>query len=243
MTEAVQANLTSLPQHAGPRAVAAERAREAFFSSLSQELRWSLDHEERLVALEGAWQSVLGWRPERLHGWHWEEIVHPADRIRVARAFERLATTSGAERDVEIRLAQATGGYRLMQWTFVAGAGADSFLGLGHARTEDQASADLARRNAELSARVAQLEERYLAVERFAATAAHQLAEPLIVAESSAIMLAEELEDVLDATLRYRLDAIGRSSARTRRLVDALLADARSADQPLSLCRVEIAQV
>src|SRR4051794_8728845 len=226
MTEAVHTKITTLPPHAGPRAVAAERAREAFFSSLSRELRWSLDHEERFGALDGAWQCVLGWRPERLHGWHWEEIVHPADRIRVAKAFERLRAGGGAERDLEIRLAQATGGYRLMQWTFVAGAGADSFLGLGHDRAADQASADLARTHAELNARIAQLEERYAAVERFAAVAAHQLSEPLIVAESSAIMLAEELEDTLDATLRDRLDAIGRSSARARRLVDALLAEA-----------------
>jgi hypothetical protein len=60
VTEAVQAKITTLPQHAGPRAVAAERARTAFFSSLSRELRWSLDHEERFLVLEGAWQSVLG---------------------------------------------------------------------------------------------------------------------------------------------------------------------------------------
>src|SRR4051794_39347847 len=132
MTEAVHTKITTLPQHAGPRAVAAERAREAFFSSLSRELRWSLDHEERFLLLEGAWQSVLGWRPERLHGWHWDEIVHPADHARVARALDRLRSGAGAERDLEVRLAQATGGHRLMRWTLVAGSGSDSFLGLAH---------------------------------------------------------------------------------------------------------------
>src|SRR3954451_12464502 len=136
VTEAVEETMTTLPQHAGPRAVAAERARDAFFSSLSRELRWTLDREERFLVLDGAWQSVLGWRPERLHGWHWEEIVHPADRLRVATAFERLQAGGGAQRDLEIRLSRATGGYQLMQWTFVAGAGADSFLGLGHDRVE-----------------------------------------------------------------------------------------------------------
>src|SRR4051794_6984761 len=128
MTEAVQAKITtSLPPHAGPRAVATERSREAFFSSLSRELRWSLDDEERFLVLDGAWQSVLGWRPERLHGWHWEEIVHPADRTRVATALERLRSGGGAQRDLDVRLAHATGGYRLMQWTVVAGSGVDSF--------------------------------------------------------------------------------------------------------------------
>ena len=65
-------------------------------------------------------------------------------------------------------------------------------------------------------------------MEGFAATAAHQLAEPLIVAESGAIMVAEELGDDLDPELRARLDAIGRGAARARQMVDALLMDARS---------------
>src|SRR3954468_13765104 len=144
MTEAVQAKITtSLPPHAGPRAVATERSREAFFSSLSRELRWSLDDEERFLVLDGAWQSVLGWRPERLHGWHWEEIVHPADRTRVAQALERLRTVSGQERDIEVRVACATGGYQPMWWTIVPGLGADSFLGLGRDRGELPAAPEL----------------------------------------------------------------------------------------------------
>src|SRR4051794_1218067 len=167
MTEAVQTKTATLSPHAGPRAVAAERAREAreaFFSSVSRELRWSLDHDERFVALDGAWQSVLGWRPERLHGWRWEEIVHPADRMRVARAFERLRAGSGAERDLEIRLAPATGDYRLMQWTFVAGAGGGSFFGLGPDRTEGQATSHPARRNTQPTPPGAEAEERYAAL-------------------------------------------------------------------------------
>src|SRR4051794_29817793 len=184
MTEAMQAKITTLPQHAGPRALAAERARAAFFSSLSRELCWSLDHDERFLVLEGAWESVLGWRPERLHGWHWHEIVHPADRSRVAQALERLRAGSVAERDIEVRLARATGGHEPMQWTIVAGSGADSFLGLARDLGEEPTATELAQRNVELTARVAELEERYTSVERFAATAAHQLAEPLVIAES-----------------------------------------------------------
>ena len=65
-------------------------------------------------------------------------------------------------------------------------------------------------------------------MEGFAATAAHQLSEPLIVAESGTIMVAEDLGDALDPELRARLDAIGRGAARARQMVDALLLDARS---------------
>jgi signal transduction histidine kinase len=61
-----------------------------------------------------------------------------------------------------------------------------------------------------------------------AAAAAHQLSEPLIVAESGTIMITEELGEALDPDLRARLDAIGRGAARARQMVDALLMDARA---------------
>ena len=67
-------------------------------------------------------------------------------------------------------------------------------------------------------------------MEGFAATAAHQLSEPLIVAESGTIMVTEDLGDSLDPEQRARLDAIGRGAARARQMVDALLMDARSAN-------------
>jgi signal transduction histidine kinase len=79
-------------------------------------------------------------------------------------------------------------------------------------------------------------------MEGFAATAAHQLSEPLIVAESGTIMVAEDLGDSLDPELRARLDAIGRGAARARQMVDALLLDARS-DSGLELKPVDTAQI
>jgi PAS domain S-box-containing protein len=239
-----------LPQSPGSRA-AASRAREAFFASFSRELRWSLDDEGRFLLLEGAWQSVLGWQPEDLHGWYWHEIVHPDDRTRVGDLLIRLRGEGGCERDIELRLAVPAGGYRLMSWTLVAGSGEDSILGLGHDRTEypsDESHGtarprQLEDRNAELAARVTELEERYAAVERFAGTAAHQLAEPLVIAESSAILVAEELGAELDPMLRGRLDAIGRGAARARRLMDTLLADARTGGRPPELRSVDLEAV
>lgn len=239
--------MSSLP-HPAPRAVPPSLARDAFFASFSRELRWSLDCEGRFLLLEGAWQSVLGWQPAHLHGWYWEEIVHPADRDRVGGILHQVQDGGGCERDVDVRLSLPTGGYRLTSWTFVAGAGQDSILGLGHDRTDTAVSHKdvpvlLERRNAELAAQLRELEERYIAVERFAGTAAHQLAEPLVVAESSAILVADELGADLDPLLRGRLDAIGRGAARARRLMDALLADARTDGRPLKPCAVDVAAV
>jgi PAS domain S-box-containing protein len=235
----------------GPREIASTRAREAFFESLSRELRCTLDDDGRFLHLEGAWHSVLGWQPKELRGWHWEEIVHSADRVRVGKALTRLRASGGCERDLEMRLAAPTGGHRLTCWTMIAGSGPDSILGLGHDRTDQRteesrgrrAVGRLERRNEELAARLDELEQRYTAVERFAGTAAHQLAEPLVIAESSAILVADELGDDLDPLLRDRLDAIGRGAARARRLMDALLADARGGGRPLELVDVPLSTV
>jgi signal transduction histidine kinase len=237
------ANITSLPEP-GSWVDRSTRARDVFFTSFSRELRWSLDHEGRFLLLEGAWESLLGWHPEHLHGWHWEEIVHPADRDRVGKILRRVRESEGYERDVDMRLTLPMGGYRLTSWTFVAGSGPDSILGLGNDRTDGfdaesrrRAPSPLERRYAKTAARLDELEERYAAVERFAATAAHQLAEPLVIAESSAILIVEELGDDLDPMLRNRLDAIARGAARARRLMDTLLADARTADGGLPRLR------
>jgi len=235
----------------GPRDVASVRAREAFFESLSRELRCTLDDDGRFLHLEGAWHSVLGWQPKELRGWHWEEIVHSADRARVGKALSRLRATRGCERDLEMRLAAPSGGHRLMSWTMIAGSGPDCIIGLGHDRTEQRTQESrgrrsigrLERRNEELAMRLDELEQRYAAVERFAGTAAHQLAEPLVIAESSAILVAEELGKDLDPLLRDRLDAIGRGAARARRLMDALLAEARGVGRPLELVDVSLGKV
>jgi signal transduction histidine kinase len=82
----------------------------------------------------------------------------------------------------------------------------------------------------DLQRRVDELEEHSRSMEGFAATVAHQLSEPLVVAESGTIMVAEDLGASLDPELRARLDAIGRGAARARQMIDALLMDARSAN-------------
>jgi signal transduction histidine kinase len=227
----------------------ADDVREACFASLSRELRCALDADERFLHVDGAWRHLLGLEPADLRGWGWDAVVHPADRSRAAQAFARLRDDGGLERDLELRIALPDGGHRLTTWTFIAGPERATILGLGRCDTPEEATSRrtsrrtvvrLERDNERLAARVAELEERYEAVERFAGTAAHQLAEPLVIAESSAILVIEELEPGLDPLLRDRLDAIGRGAARARLLVDALLQDARSAEEPLEVAPVEV---
>ena len=252
VTEAAQVALAEIAHtRAKHRAIGSDRTREAFYASHSRELRCSLDEDARFFHVDGAWEPMLGWDPKELRGWHLEEIVHPADRARVAKTLARLRAARGCERELEMRIAAPSGGHRLISWTFIAGAGPECFIGLGHDRTDTRTDASrdrkaltrLERRNEELAVRVDELEELHVAVERFAGTAAHQLAEPLVIAESSAILVAEELGPDLDPLLRDRLDAIGRGAARARRLMGALLADARTAGRPLELSAVDVGTV
>jgi signal transduction histidine kinase len=240
-------HLAGLPKQnpRGRAPTAADDVREACFASLSRELRCALDADERFLHVEGPWRHLLGLEPADLRGWGWDAVVHPADRSRAAHAFARLRDDGGLERDLEVRIALPDGGHRLTTWTFIAGPERDTILGLGRCDTPEEATsrravARLERDNERLAARVAELEERHDAVERFAGTAAHQLAEPLVIAESSAILVIEELEPGLDPLLRDRLDAIGRGAARARLLIDALLQDARSAEEPLEVAPVEV---
>lgn len=99
------------------------------------------------------------------------------------------------------------------------------------------------QRIAALEELVSGLEHRNAALEGFAAMAAHQLSEPLVIMESSAILLGEDLDDDVNPLLRRRLDAIGTVAARCRRQMDALLLDARTADSPPELACVDVAEV
>jgi signal transduction histidine kinase len=87
-------------------------------------------------------------------------------------------------------------------------------------------------RHGELERRLAEQARRIADLEAFAATVAHQLAEPLVIAESNAIFFEDELGDVLNDITRDRLRLTARVSARARLLIETLLMDARS-DQPI----------
>ena len=79
-----------------------------------------------------------------------------------------------------------------------------------------------------LGARVAELERDYARLERFAVIAAHELSEPLVMTEAYATLLLERLGDKVDPESRSDLEALSRSAARMRLIVETLLHLARS---------------
>jgi light-regulated signal transduction histidine kinase (bacteriophytochrome) len=101
----------------------------------------------------------------------------------------------------------------------------------------------LEREAERLSARVAQLERENAALEAFAGVAAHELVEPLVITEAYATMISERLLEDEHAESRRDLATVARTVARTRLLLEALLHDARSADEHIGDGRVDLGAV
>ena len=241
--------MADLSQHhaaAGVRSFAFAEARDAAFAACSRELRFCLDAEGRLTHVEGPWQSLLGREPIALLGAHWRVAVSPFDHAAMRVAIEHVLSAREPV-ELDLRMDAETDAECVVHWSLLAGAGADFITAVGyeqdHALAAAQAeSARLRQRVRELESKVDVLSEHSRSMEGFAATAAHQLSEPLIVAESGTIMVAEDLGDTLEPELRARLDAIGRGAARARQMVDALLLDARSGSG-LALKAVDAGQI
>ena len=240
--------MADLSQHhaAGVRSFAFAEARDAAFAAYSRELRFCLDADGRLTHVEGPWQPLVGRVPSALLGAHWRVAVSPLDHAAMREAIEHVLSAREPV-ELDLRMDSDTAADCVVHWSLLAGAGADLITAVGY--EQDQAlaaaqaeSARLRQQVRELESKVDVLSEHSRSMEGFAATAAHQLSEPLIVAESGTIMVAEDLGDALDPELRARLDAIGRGAARARQMVDALLLDARSGSG-LTLKPVDAGQI
>jgi light-regulated signal transduction histidine kinase (bacteriophytochrome) len=96
---------------------------------------------------------------------------------------------------------------------------------------------------ARLAERVEQLEREKAALEGFAAVAAHELVEPLIITEAYASMVSDRLDEDAHAESRRDLAALGRTATRTRHLLEALLHDARSGERTLPRRPVDLGKV
>lgn len=91
-----------------------------------------------------------------------------------------------------------------------------------------------------LSARVQTLEREKASVEAFAAVAAHELLEPLILTESYVALVTERLVDESHAETRRDLDALARSARRGRMLIETMLYDARTSGRALERRPVDL---
>ena len=95
---------------------------------------------------------------------------------------------------------------------------------------------------AALKARIAHLERERDASEGFAALAAHELMAPLVLTEACVSLAGERRSDVAPDVLQA-LEVLGRGASRTRRLVEALLHEARASGRPLHRQAVDLAEL
>jgi light-regulated signal transduction histidine kinase (bacteriophytochrome) len=101
----------------------------------------------------------------------------------------------------------------------------------------------LERELEEMTARVEELERERAQCQDFAAMAAHELLQPLVMTEAYATQVSERAGRGLDLNSRHDLDAIVRISRRVRLLVDELLVSARETDRPLRREPVDVTEV
>jgi signal transduction histidine kinase len=98
----------------------------------------------------------------------------------------------------------------------------------------------LTARVAALEVEKAVLEADKAALESFAAVAAHELVVPLIMTESYTAIVGDRLAETDHVDSCEDLARLGRSAARTRRLVETLLHDARMSGRPLRFQPVDV---
>lgn len=94
-----------------------------------------------------------------------------------------------------------------------------------------------------LTSRVVQLEREKADVEAFAAVAAHELVEPMVMAEAYAAIVSDRLSGPEHADSRRDLDTLSRGMARMRLLAESLLYEARSSERKLEFEPVSMAEV
>src|SRR5215213_8859349 len=94
-----------------------------------------------------------------------------------------------------------------------------------------------------LASRVAELEQEKAQVEAFAAVAAHELLEPLVMTEVYASMVSDRLDSPEHDQSRADLQALGRVMSRLRLLTESVLHEARSAAHPIDRRLVRIGPI
>jgi signal transduction histidine kinase len=94
-----------------------------------------------------------------------------------------------------------------------------------------------------LTARVEELEREKAALEAFAAVAAHELVEPLVMTEAYVAIVTDRLDGASHADSRRDLATISRAASRMRLLLEAILHDARSIERRLDSRPVDLGTV
>jgi PAS domain S-box-containing protein len=183
---------------------------------LSTDLMLVADFQSQIHAVNPAWTSLLGWRPDDLIGMDFMSLIHPDDVAATAQETRALAEGIISVR-FENRYRQKDGGYRWVSWTAVPD---ERFLhGVGRdVQSEMEAAAVL--RQTEEQLRQAQKME---AIGQLTGGLAHDFNNLLTGISGSLELLkmrvAQGRTGDLDRFIDNALSGAGRAAAVTHRLL------------------------
>jgi light-regulated signal transduction histidine kinase (bacteriophytochrome) len=100
-----------------------------------------------------------------------------------------------------------------------------------HENHTERSTPDLVAHIEHLTSRVAELEREKTDIEAYAAVAAHELVEPLVMAEAYAAIISTRLGSTGNDDSIRDLEALSRGVARTRLLAVSMLHDARTSNR------------
>jgi len=198
----------------------AETKRNRFFT-LALDMLGIGDFDGRLLQVNPAWQSVLGYTEDELKSRNAIEFVHPDDRDAV---LQRAGTLIGGASIgyFEVRARHKDGSYRWIGWTAAAFHAEKLVYIFGRDVTERKLNEQkIESLNAQLRQRVQELTEINDELEAFSYSISHDLRAPLRSMQGFADALLEEQFDRLDDTGKEYAHRVVNSA----RYMDALLND------------------
>ncbi|QKZ05196.1 hybrid sensor histidine kinase/response regulator [Pseudomonas eucalypticola] len=187
---------------------------------LSSDIILVAEPDLKIVAINPAWEHVLGWQPGCLRGNSVLGLVHVDDRATVLAAAARLADGEAVQ-DMNCRLRDSRGEYRWINWAAVPGDG--FFNAVGRDVTQERERAEALRQAEDLLRHSQKME----AVGQLTGGLAHDFNNLLTGITGSLELLRRRVAQQRFNELDRYLDAAHGAANRAATLTHRLLAFAR----------------